>query len=165
MSALSRLLRQFSIRTRMRGAIAMVLVLFALVGGAGIAGGLALKHLNAEFMDHSIKELMQVGDITRALDTMRLAERDMVIGYEDNNRNHAANRKSWEQQLADARQSLNRLLDGEEDEDNVVAREVLKLLDAYATSKAWKATPMTPAGPPSAPCAIPWRNPARRAKV
>ncbi len=136
MSSLSALLRQFSIRTRMRGAIVMVLALLAIVGAAAIAGGLALKHLNREFMEHSIKELMQVGEVSRALDTMRLAERDMVIGYEDNNRNHAENRKVWDDNLAEVRKTLSLLLEGEEDEDNVIARELLKQLDEYAASAA-----------------------------
>ena len=38
------LMRHFSIRTRMRGAIAMVLTLFALVGAIGISGGWLLRN-------------------------------------------------------------------------------------------------------------------------
>lgn len=44
------LMRGFSIRLRMHGAIAMVLVLFGLVGVTGVLGGRHLAALNADFM-------------------------------------------------------------------------------------------------------------------
>jgi methyl-accepting chemotaxis protein len=131
MASLNSLLRQFSIRTRMQGAIVMVLTLFALTGAAGLGGGAVLKQLNEDFMGHSIKELTAIGEIAQSLDAMRLAERDMVIGYEDNNRNYAENRKTWDSQRAKTRATVTALLEGEEDEDNVIAREVLKQLDEY----------------------------------
>ena len=45
------LLRQFKIRTRMIGAIAMVLALFALVGLTGVLSGRQLASLNDEVID------------------------------------------------------------------------------------------------------------------
>ena len=134
MSSLSVMLRQFSIRTRMRGAIAMVLALFALIGTASLGGGSVLRHLNSEFMVHSIKELGEVGDVTAALDAMRVAERDMVIGYEDNNRHYQDNLESWEASGAKARAVLKGLTEGEEDEDNVIARKLLEQMDVYQAS-------------------------------
>jgi len=140
MSSAHTLFARFSIKTRMRGAIVMVLALFALVGAVAIGGGTVLKHLNADFMEHSVKEISGVGDVVEALDAMRLAERDMAIGYEDNNRNFAQNRKTWDDNKVKVMAGLNGLMEGEEDEDNVIARETLKQLDAYeqAATKVFK---------------------------
>jgi methyl-accepting chemotaxis protein len=131
MSSVNSLLARFSIKMRMRGAIVMVLALFALVGAVAYGGGTILKHLNTDFMEHSVKELDGVGEVVGALDAMRLVERDMVIGYEANNRNYAQNRKAWEDQKARFVAGLNAMMEGEEDEDNVVAREALKQMEAY----------------------------------
>jgi methyl-accepting chemotaxis protein len=131
MKSMAQLLRGFSIRMRMHGAIAMVLVLFAMTGAAALGGGAVLRSLNADIMDHSFKEIVSISEIAHKLDAMRLAERDMVIGYEDNNRNLAGNRQAWEGHLARTRELVQSLLEGEEDEDNVIAREVIKQLDAY----------------------------------
>jgi methyl-accepting chemotaxis protein len=131
MTPISRALRQFSIRFRMQGAIAVVLLLFGITGAAAVGGGLVLRQLNTDFMGHSIKELLQIAEVSQALDAMRLAERDMVIGYEDNNRNLAENRKAWDANRLTAREKLNGMLEGEEDEDNVIAREILKQMDLY----------------------------------
>ena len=60
-------MRAFSIRLRMRGAIAMVLALFALVGLTGLLGGRHMASLNDDFMHHSLKEVHNVGDIRAAL--------------------------------------------------------------------------------------------------
>ena len=54
------MMRRFSIRTRMQGAIAMVLAMFALVGLTGGLGGAHLKHLNEEFMEHTVHKPLLV---------------------------------------------------------------------------------------------------------
>jgi hypothetical protein len=51
------LMRRFSIRLRMVGAIAMVLAMFALVGLTGALGGARVMHLNEEFMEHTVQEI------------------------------------------------------------------------------------------------------------
>ena len=76
------LMRGFSIRLRMHGAIVMVLALFALVGVTGLLGGRHLSALNTDFMHHSIKEFRNVGEVrTRArLATLVIGEdRDGVL--------------------------------------------------------------------------------------
>ena len=49
-------MRQFSIRTRMVGAIGVVLLLLASIGGAGVLGMSHLQGYNQAFMDHAYAE-------------------------------------------------------------------------------------------------------------
>ena len=67
-------MRSFTIRTRMHGAIAMVLAMFAAIGLTGLAGGKRLASLNEDFMHHSVKEVGHVSAIRQSLAEVRLAE-------------------------------------------------------------------------------------------
>jgi methyl-accepting chemotaxis protein len=135
MSLLS-LLRRFTIRFRMNGAIAMVLLLFTLVGGAGLQGGLTLSRLNSDFMHHSLKEVQNISDIRHALGAVRQNEKNMVIDYE-NAQAVAKHREAWVIDLKRAGDGFAKLLEGEEDEDNPIARDSIKQLESYkvATSR------------------------------
>ena len=131
MSLILSWMRHFSIRLRMQGAIAMVLALFALVGLTGLLGGRHLADLNDEFMSHSIKEVHDVAGVRLALGQVRLHEKNMVIHYEDGVE-VLKQRELWQAAIGKVQKSLNQLLEGEEDEDNPLAREALKHLQAYA---------------------------------
>ncbi len=124
------MMRAFSIRTRMRGAIAMVLTLFALVGVIGISGGWLLRELNREFMAHSIAEIKASTDLRRTLGEVRLHEQALLI---DHARPQAvdAHRAEWNASIEATRRGLQKMLEGEEDEDNPLAREAIGLLDGY----------------------------------
>ena len=125
------LLRRFSIRTRMQGAAAMVLAMFAVVGAVGVAAGLQIKHLNEEFMEHSIHEIGAISVIRQHLSKVRLLEKQMVIDYEDGVA-VLKHRDAWTTELEATRLALASMLEGEEDEDNPVARESIEKLAAYA---------------------------------
>ena len=131
MQALHPLMRRFSIRTRMRGAIAVVLALFALVGLTGVAGGVRLGELTEHFMAHSIAEAAHVTAIERHLSRVRLHEKQMVIDHADGTA-VLAHREKWLAETAAARKAFERLLEGEQDEDNALAREAVAAIDAYA---------------------------------
>jgi hypothetical protein len=94
MSALFGFMRRFSIRLRMQGAIAIVLVLFVLVGAAGLVGGRQLMELNEEFMVHSVSEAQHVSDLRASLGQLRQLEKNMVIDYEDGVK-VLAHREAW----------------------------------------------------------------------
>ena len=130
MTSLSALMRRFSIRLRMQGAIAMVLGLFALVGTIGLLSGRHLAELNTDFMHHSLKEVRNVADALTKLGEVRRHEKDMVIHYEDGVAVLKA-REAWSAALAQSRAAFTSMLEGEEDEDNPLAREALKELSAY----------------------------------
>jgi methyl-accepting chemotaxis protein len=127
------LMRRFSIRLRMQGAIAVVLALFALVGGAGLAGGHHLSALSEEFMHHSVAEIEGIADIRAAMAQMRLHERNMLIDYEDGVA-VLAHRDRWNAEMERLKKALGGLLEGEEDEDNPVARHALAEIEAYGKS-------------------------------
>jgi methyl-accepting chemotaxis protein len=125
------LMRNFSIRLRMRGAIGVVLALFALVGLTALVGGRHLAALNDEFMHHSVKELHNVGAIRESLSQIRVHERNMLIDHADGAAVRA-HRAKWTAEIAQLKSSLNGLLEGEEDEDNPLARAALLDIAAYA---------------------------------
>jgi methyl-accepting chemotaxis protein len=131
MSSLQSLLRRFTIATRMRGAIVMVLACFLLVGAAAVLGGLRLKSLNNSFVEHSVRESRTVADLRAALGDVRRWEKDMVINYEDGVAVLKA-RESWSASIKQTRKAFEVLLEGAEDEDNEITRQALERLDAYA---------------------------------
>ncbi len=128
-------MRMFTIRLRMQGAIAMVLSMFAMVGITGMFGGQQLKQLNAEFMDHSVAELTLLSNIRAALADVRLAEKEMVINYEDGVAVLKA-RESWAAAIKNTQAGLGKLVDGEDDADNALAREAVALMDEYSKASA-----------------------------
>jgi methyl-accepting chemotaxis protein len=130
MASFDSLMRRFTVRTRMLGALAMVIGLLALIGAAGVAGGAHIKHLNSEFMEHSVHELESVSAIRQHLAAVRFAEKQMVIDYEDGVA-VLKQREAWQAALAATKKAFEGLLEGEEDEDNKPAREALAALEAY----------------------------------
>jgi methyl-accepting chemotaxis protein len=124
-------MRTFSIRLRMRGAIGMVLALFALVGVTGLLGGRHMARLNDEFMSKSVQEVRAVGVIRTALGDVRQHEKNMVIDYEDGVA-VLKHREKWAKSLDDVKKGFTALLEGEEDEDNIPARAAVKELEGYA---------------------------------
>jgi methyl-accepting chemotaxis protein len=123
-------LRRLTIRTRMLGAIAMVLSMFAAVGAAGVFGGLKLNTLNEHFMAHSMLEQASVGAIRSHLGAVRLHEKQMIIDYEDGVAVLKL-REKWAAEVAATRKAFEAMLVGEEDEDNPLAKESIASLDAY----------------------------------
>jgi methyl-accepting chemotaxis protein len=124
------LLRGFSIKTRMQGAIAMVLGMFALVGLVGVLGGNRIKTLNSDFMEHSIHEIETVSSLRQNLAQVRILEKQMVIDYEDGVA-VLKHREAWLKAVDRTKKALTAMLEGEEDEDNAIARESIQRMDAY----------------------------------
>jgi len=76
------LLRGFTIRTRMLGAIAMVMVLLACVGGAGLIGLSRVATIGEQFVSGTHAHSVKLGEVRHAMSEVRRLEKDMVIGYE-----------------------------------------------------------------------------------
>ncbi len=131
MKTLLLLMRGFSIRLRMWGAIVMVLGLFAFVGGVGLFGGLKVKSLSDDFMHHSVHEIEAMATIRQHIARVRLLEKQMVIDYDDGVQ-VLKHRESWTLELAATTKALQGLLEGAEDEDNPLAREAVTRLASYA---------------------------------
>jgi methyl-accepting chemotaxis protein len=131
MNQLQLAMRGFSIRLRMAGAIVMVLGLFAVVAAVGLLGGWKVKALSDDFMHHSVHEIETVASVRQRLAQVRLLEKQMVIDYEDGVQ-VLKHREAWQRDLASTTQALQGLLEGEEDEDNPLAREAVTRLASYA---------------------------------
>jgi methyl-accepting chemotaxis protein len=130
---LHHLMRLFSIRQRMLGAIGVVLALLLMVGGAGFWGMQRLGALGEEFMHHSFEETLALSRLRVALADVSRYEKDMVIQYESPEQLSLAN-LNWENALKTTRAQMDHLLQGEEDEDNVLIRAMQQQLDAYSAT-------------------------------
>jgi methyl-accepting chemotaxis protein len=131
MKNLLMMLRGFSIRLRMWGAIAMVLGLFGVVGGVGLVGGWQVKAHSDEFMHRSVHDIEILASVRQHLAQVRLLEKQMVIDYEDGVQ-VLKHREAWTRELDTTTQALKSLLEGEADADSALAREAITRLASYA---------------------------------
>jgi hypothetical protein len=76
------LMRRFTVRFRMIGAIAVVLTLLLLVGGAGMFGMFRIHQLSAEVIDESMAVVDRVASLRFDMAQVRRHEKDMIIQYE-----------------------------------------------------------------------------------
>ena len=74
MQAIENLMRRYTIRVRMLGAIAVVLLL-ALVGGVGLYGMSRMQAVNEHFAQRIVSEAQLLGELRRY-------ENDMINGYQ-----------------------------------------------------------------------------------
>ena len=124
------LVRQFTIRFRMLGAIAVVLVLLGLLGGAGMFGMFRIYSMSEDFMNSSFQEVGYMAQLHSEMGAIRQHEKDMIIGYEKPEAVKAAHTK-WLESQEKAKKVANQFLQGEEDVDNAVVRDIIKRLDSY----------------------------------
>ena len=124
------LMRQFTIRFRMLGAIAVVLGLLGLLGGAGMLGMFRIHAMSQDFMDHSFAEVGYMAELRGEMGAIRQFEKDMIIGYEKPEDVKAAHAK-WLESQDKAKKIASKFLEGEEDSDNPVVRNIVKRLDSY----------------------------------
>ncbi|WP_300660474.1 methyl-accepting chemotaxis protein [Hydrogenophaga sp.] len=127
------LMRQFSIRTRMMGAIGVVLLLLTMIGGAGLWGMNRLHALSVEFVDHAFEETLTLSRLQVALGDMGRFEKDMIIAYEKPEEVAKA-KAQWQGARDAAVQQMDHMLVGDEDGDNTVVREMKDQLTAYANA-------------------------------
>ena len=124
------LMRRFSIRLRMIGAIAMVLGLFGLIGVGGAIGGWKLKTLNEELAVRSMQATAAMGEIRHRLAQARLLERQTVIDGE-NAKTVAKLREGWQAEVAATQDALSKLLQGHTGELEAQVRDTQARLAAY----------------------------------
>ena len=124
------LMRMFTIRFRMLGAIGVVLCLLGMLGGAGMWGMLRIQAMSADFMAQNFSEVVNLGELRGALGEIRQHEKDMIIQYEKPEAVKQAHAK-WLASLENAKKVASRFLEGAEDKDNAVARSLAQRLDSY----------------------------------
>ncbi len=128
----SALLRQFSIRTRMIGAIAIVLVLLLVVGSVGLFGMQSMRGQTQEFLDKSSERGRLVSNLVGAMGLVRVHEKDMIINYEKPDvvkERHA----KWDAARSKAAGFLADLAKLSDDEDKALLDKVKTALDTYAS--------------------------------
>ncbi|GAB4569200.1 MAG: MCP four helix bundle domain-containing protein [Rhizobacter sp.] len=76
------LIRNFTIRTRMLGAVAVVAVSLLIVGGVGLLGQSYGNSVSMSFFKGEFLALQRIGDMRTAMYQLRLHEKDMLIQYE-----------------------------------------------------------------------------------
>lgn len=130
MGQLLSVMRRFSIRFRMLGAIAVVLALLGLVGVSGLWGMARQDALSQHFADHSFAESMAMADLRVTLADLQKYERDMIIQYEKPTEISLLEGK-WYLAASQFDKHVAALLAGEEDEDNPIARDLQSSVKTY----------------------------------
>ena len=76
------LMRMFTIRVRMLGAIAVVLVLLGVLGGAGMFGMFRIYDLNQSFLNGPFQQAGLMSQLQTRMSHVHGLEKDMIIQYE-----------------------------------------------------------------------------------
>jgi len=123
-------LRRYTIRLRMFGAIALVVALVAILGGAGFWGMADIQRKAEEFVSTSSTASAQMASVHDSLSIARRAERDMIIQYEKPEGVRAA-RVRWNAALEKAAATGNTFAEQRAGEDAAAMREVLQGVGKY----------------------------------
>ena len=121
------LMRLFTIRFRMLGAIGVVLGLLGLLGGAGM---FRIHAMSEDFMANSFAEVSHMAELRGEMGAIRQHEKDMIIAYEKPESVKAAHTK-WLASLEQSKKVAARFLEGPQDADNAIALAIVKRLDSY----------------------------------
>lgn len=97
-------MRNFTIRTRMVGAIGVVLILLLLVGGTGIHGMLRTQDALHDFRHHSYQELVDLSRLKQDIGDLRRHEAAMLLGAGQPQAVDAAQAR-WQQALEGMRRA------------------------------------------------------------
>ncbi|HRP22168.1 MAG TPA: methyl-accepting chemotaxis protein [Alicycliphilus sp.] len=143
------LMRWFSIRMRMVGAIGVVLLLLALLGGAGMLGMFRIQGASQDFVAQPHAAVRLLGELRGEMGQIRQLEKDMIIHYEKVDAVRAAHQK-WLAALDRAKDlaaGFDRLgLAGPQ----TLAQDIARLLDGYRAQFAHVARQLEEGGYDSA---------------
>lgn len=124
------LMRMFTIKVRMLGAIAVVLLLLGLLGGAGMFGMFRVHDLNQSFLSGPFQQTGLMSKVQSTLATVRLLERDMVILYEQEvqlEKTHG----QWLESMDHVRAAAQAFMQGAPEQDAQIMQEMLQSLSRY----------------------------------
>ncbi len=80
--AMLSIMRQFTIRFRMVGAIAVVLFLLSMLCGVGLWGMLRIQNLSQNFIDNAFADAGHLSQMQFELGHVRIHEKEMILAYE-----------------------------------------------------------------------------------
>ncbi|HRO80338.1 MAG TPA: methyl-accepting chemotaxis protein [Alicycliphilus denitrificans] len=124
------LMRWFSIRMRMIGAIGVVLTLLFMLGGAGMLGMFRLHGLSQDFIAQPHAAVRLLGELRGEMGQIRQAEKDMIIHYERPEAVRAAHTQ-WLAALDRAKAVAARIDGLNLEQEQALARDIAKHLDTY----------------------------------
>ncbi|MCW5658294.1 MAG: MCP four helix bundle domain-containing protein [Burkholderiaceae bacterium] len=127
---LNTLLRRFDIRTRMWGAIAMVMGLLALLGGTGLWSLSRMAGLSEQFARTTHAEALQLGELRTELGNVRRYEKDLIINYEKADQ-IAAYKAKWLAAVDAVQQHARTLADGSDSAVAQHAKQCATLMKTY----------------------------------
>ena len=146
------LIRRFTIRLRMLGAIGMVLFLLALLGAAGLLGMRQVSALGEQFVEQTHADALQLSALRDTLGSARRFEKDLLLNYDDAQK-QAGYQAKWSKSVQAARDSARKLASTPQAERAAVARQIDELLGAYADKALPVLQQMQAGGFSSAPAA------------
>ena len=127
------LMRAFTIRTRVIGAIAMVLTLLAMLGGAGMLGMLGMLRIHEQaqtFIEQPHAAVTLLGQLRGELGQVRQHERDMIIHYEKQDEMIESKRR-WDAALDASLALVQRFGQALPEADRPLAQQVAQQLQTY----------------------------------
>jgi methyl-accepting chemotaxis protein len=124
-------LRAFTIRTRMLGAIAMVVGLLAVVAGGGLYELSQLERNTQYFITHTHHDAVALGDLRGALGNVRRFEKDMIINF-DNPSESAKYLLKWQEAIADSHQQAQLLMNKQNASGAADSSRIDTALNEYA---------------------------------
>lgn len=81
--SLNSLMRRFTIRFRMLGAIVVVALALGLIGAIGVAAQLYANSITTALITGDVASIAEIARLQQAMSNLRLNEKDMVIQYEN----------------------------------------------------------------------------------
>ena len=124
------LMRLFTVRWRMLGAIGVVLALLVALGSAGLWGMYRMQAFNQAFVERSFADSMSMSALKVGLGDLRRYERDMIIHHESSQR-VVASKQSWDAAWQQVQATLTTIEAGQNPENLRLAQEILAQLQIY----------------------------------
>ncbi|HEY4665508.1 MAG TPA: methyl-accepting chemotaxis protein [Comamonas sp.] len=124
------LMRMFTIKVRMLGAIAVVLILLGILGGAGMFGMFRVYELNQNFLKGPFQQAGLMAQVQNNMALVRTLEKDMVIQYEQPDQLEKTYGE-WLASLQAVRTAGEAFAQAAPAEDAQVLQQLLQHLDQY----------------------------------
>jgi len=128
--SLQSLMRIFTIRMRMLGAIGVVLVLLAAFGGVGLWGMSKLSDINQELFERAFQKTLTLSRLQVAMGDLGRHESEMVVHYESPTALQQANAR-WASALQTLQTQLNELMVDPAHPNSETAQQVQASLAQY----------------------------------
>jgi len=124
------LMRQFTIRVRMVGAIGVVLLLLGVLGGSGLYGMARIYGMSEDFMTQSYAVVGRLAELRGDMNMARRHEKDMIILFEKPEAVKASFAK-WQTSLQHGETVAASLQTGVREGNKANVQQVIQLLAAY----------------------------------